>query len=531
MVAQLLALIPDFVLGVSGTMGSPVSTLKYGGVALSAAANFSASMVDTEANEHTYRASLHGTLGNYQRRAQEWLQQAQLASIEVQQVTKQLAAAGLRLAISAQEIRNHDLQAANAREVDEFMRDKYSNRELYDWMIGQSSAVYFRAYQLAYDVAKRAERAFRYELGLTDSNYIQFGYWDSLKRGLFAGEHLASDLKRMEVAYLELNKREYEITRHVSLVSLDPGALIALKALGQCEVELPEWLFDLDFPGHFMRRVKSVSLTIPCVVGPYTNLNCKLTLLRSSIRLTSVASGSYPQNLQSDDPRFKVTFGISEAIATSHGQNDSGLFELNFRDERYLPFEGSGVISRWRIELPPDSNQFDLMSISDVILHVKYTAREGGDVLANKARAALNDLFKSSDGDPVLKRVFSVRHEFAGQLAQYRVGWARYLTEWAAADSGNKPAAPELRLDVAGKFPYFVRKRPISVNGSRIYVTQSDGKLQGVTVPTDLTSPWPTVTLTSVSDSTTAIDTPSVTLSFDPVKIEDLLVLCAYTIG
>jgi hypothetical protein len=29
---------------------------------------------------------------------------------------------------------------------------------------------------------------------------------------------------------------------------------------------------------------------------------------------------------------------------------DAGMFELNFRDERYLPFEGAGAISEWRLE-------------------------------------------------------------------------------------------------------------------------------------------------------------------------------------
>ena len=37
----------------------------------------------------------------------------------------------------------------NAANVDEFMRDKYTNRELYDWMVGQLSAVYFQSYRLA----------------------------------------------------------------------------------------------------------------------------------------------------------------------------------------------------------------------------------------------------------------------------------------------------------------------------------------------------------------------------------------------
>jgi len=41
-------------------------------------------------------------------------------------------------------------------------------------------------------------------------------------------------------------------------------------------------------------------------------------------------------------------FGAREAIATSTGQNDAGLFLLDLNDERYLPFEYAGAVSRWR---------------------------------------------------------------------------------------------------------------------------------------------------------------------------------------
>jgi Tc toxin complex TcA C-terminal TcB-binding domain len=56
------------------------------------------------------------------------------------------------------------------------------------------------------------------------------------------------------------------------------------------------------------------------------------------------------------------------------------VFELSFRDERYLPFEGAGAISRWSLELFSDAQnpdfgkplrQFDYGSISDAVLHVK----------------------------------------------------------------------------------------------------------------------------------------------------------------
>jgi hypothetical protein len=67
------------------------------------------------------------------------------------------------------------------------------------------------------------------------------------------------------------------------------------------------------------------------------------------------------------------------------------MFELSFKDERYLPFEGTGAVSRWRLELPTAINQFDYDTISDVIVHVKYTAREGGFTLKSLAEAALTD--------------------------------------------------------------------------------------------------------------------------------------------
>ena len=66
----------------------------------------------------------------------------------------------------------------------------------------------------------------------------------------------------------------------------------------------------------------------------------------------AVWAASTAATRRDDDTRFRDNVGAIQSIATSSGQNDSGLFELNFRDERYLPFEGAGAISQWHIELP-----------------------------------------------------------------------------------------------------------------------------------------------------------------------------------
>jgi hypothetical protein len=93
-----------------------------------------------------------------------------------------------------------------------------------------------------------------------------------------------------------------------------------------------------------MRRIKLVSLAIPCITGPYTIVSCTLTLHKHETCIKS--------DLSADS--LKETFGIVQSIATSSAQNDSDTFKLNFRDERYLPFEDAGAISQWYIELPTE---------------------------------------------------------------------------------------------------------------------------------------------------------------------------------
>ena len=61
-------------------------------------------------------------------------------------------------------------------------------------------------------------------------------------------------------------------------------ALLMLKETGECFIELPEVIFDLDYLGHYRRRIKSASLTIPCIIGPHTNLSCTLTLMENRFR-------------------------------------------------------------------------------------------------------------------------------------------------------------------------------------------------------------------------------------------------------
>ncbi len=58
-----------------------------------------------------------------------------LAEKENDQIDKQIAAAEIRNQISQKELENHDLQRTNSQAIDEYMRSKFSNQELYNWMV------------------------------------------------------------------------------------------------------------------------------------------------------------------------------------------------------------------------------------------------------------------------------------------------------------------------------------------------------------------------------------------------------------
>jgi hypothetical protein len=272
----------------------------------------------------------------------------------------------------------------------------------------------------------------QHELGDQELSYLQFGYLSG-KEGLLAGEKLWFDLKRMEVAYQDLNRRELELTKHISLAQVDPLALVRLRRTGRCVVTFPEALFDLDGPGHYFRRIRSVAVSIPCVTGPYTGVNCTLTLLKSTIRsLPLLQEGRYERIKSGDDPRFSDYYGTMQSIVTSSGQNDAGLFEANLRDERYLPFENSGVESEWQLELPAnpmigDPAQFDYATISDVVVTFRYTARPGGSALRQGALAELKRLIGAAAAAGSV-RLLSVRHEFPDAWARF-TGPARSATD------------------------------------------------------------------------------------------------------
>ncbi|XXY16740.1 hypothetical protein WME88_51745 [Sorangium sp. So ce216] len=402
----------------------------FGGQNISSATQAFAHAARGIADRLNFEARRASRIDAFARRERDWAFQSNLAAGEINQILKQVRAAQIRQYVAERELESHRLQMKHAEEVEHFLNEegadkngKRTNKALYAWMKREVKGLYASSFQLAFDAARKAERALQRELGDPELRYLQYGYLAG-NEGLLAGERLFLDVKRMEMAYHDLNRREYELTKTISLLQVDPMALIELRRTGRCTAKIPEELFDMDGPGHYFRRIKTVAVSIPCVAGPYAGVHCTLTLLKSSIRKTPVLRDGVYAREGAEDDRFDDHFGSLQSIVTSAAQNDSGLFETNLRDDRYLPFESSGVVSEWQLALPAnpsarDPAQFDYDTVSDVLLHVRYTAREGGALLRNAAVTHLKEAIAAAQAAGSV-RLFSARHDFPTEWASFQ---------------------------------------------------------------------------------------------------------------
>ena len=78
------------------------------------------------------------------------------------------------------------MSIAQSKEMQEFLTKKFDTQELYSWIAGRVSTLYFQAYKLALDAALAAQSAYRYEL-VRDDTFVNFDYWDNLRQGLDGG--------------------------------------------------------------------------------------------------------------------------------------------------------------------------------------------------------------------------------------------------------------------------------------------------------------------------------------------------------
>ena len=326
-----------------------------------------------------------GLYEQYRRRQQEWTQAHEQAKLEATQIEAQLAVYNEQHKATQLQLRQAQTALNQTKATHDFLlsSNRFSKSQTYDWLNSKFAGFYHTAYTTALSLCQAAEACWQYELGDFAQNFIHPGAWNATYRGLGAGEELKTSLQQMHGKYLQNNKRDLEIRKTVSLKDLkakDPASTVnktwaeiktALQTTGACEFELTQKMFDDDYDGqnHYLRRIKTISMSLPVTLGPYQDIRAVLNQSYSKVEM-SATTGNFKENLRA-----------SQQIALSHGVDDNGMFQLNFQDERYLPFEYTGAVSRWSLVFPnAEAQKAVLDSLNDIIVHVSYTARQGGSL-------------------------------------------------------------------------------------------------------------------------------------------------------
>lgn len=334
----------------------------------------------------------------FNRRNQEWSFALEQAKLELSQIDVQLKTYAEQNRVTRLQLVQTQTALAQAKATYEILSKRFCNAQLYQWLNGQFSTFYFQAYDMTHSLCLAAQACWQYERAEWDITFIQNTLWNYQYRGLAAGEALKLNLLQMNAAYLKNNSRALEISKTVSLRGLydkEQKTMETLRAQnsqstdapkeatknkewtklqsqlkteGTVDFELTEALFDADYPGHYQRRIKSISVSLPATLGPYEDIRATLTQTYNMIQFSEKSEDKI-ENLH-----------VNEQIALSNGLNDNGLFTLNFdNDERYLPFEYTGVVSRWQLAFPNHADQTSLLdSLTDIIVHVRYTAKRAG---------------------------------------------------------------------------------------------------------------------------------------------------------
>jgi len=436
-------------------VGSPFA-MKFGGVELNTTVYRFANSATAVAKGLTAAAGSIGLEANLERRAEGWRHQRQLADHDVKQIDRQIIAAQIRLEIANHALALHEKSIEQMDEFLELSDGKFSNFGFYTWMSTQLRRIQRSAYQNALALARMAEQAFRFERGDETSAGLAPTYWDASHSGLLSGEQLLIDLQNLERRYVETNYRSLEVDQTFALSQIAPDALIALRENGECTFKVDELFFNLFYPGHYKRRIRAVRLTIPSITGPYVNVSATLTLDRSWIRTTPTPGA----------PLVEVPPRRSVSVATSTAQNDAGVFELSFRDERYMPFEGAGAISQWVLTLPKTFRQFDYQTMNDVIVSISYTAEQDGALRdrVEADNAALEGSIRQYLATHPIARVFSLRQDFSSAFAQLL----------------HSPLATEVRIEITTRhFPMFIANLPIVVSRSALLLRTAKGVVAG----------------------------------------------------
>ncbi len=368
--------------------------------------------LSTQASILSTQASIAAQMASFQRRAQEWAFQSQLAGFDISIANQQIKIADDNVRIVTQEREVAVLNSDHAQVALDFIKNKFTNAELYNFMGTVLERSYSYMLNLSTAIARTAESQLYFERQDQSGPFILDDYWETPssgftsgsagsavdRRGLTGSARLTVDITRLDQYAFDTAKRKLQMTKVISLAQNFPSEFQQFKQTGVFNFELTNKQFDYDFPGHYLRLINSVRTTVVGLLPVYDQIKATLTAGSTSY---TVIGGTVFQKI----PIKRLEL---DSVALTGANNATGLFELQpTQGELLNPFEGMGIESRWEFKMPQFSNRIDYTNIADILITVDYTAFDSFQYRTQ----VLQDL----DNSLSFNRGFSFKNNFPDQ--------------------------------------------------------------------------------------------------------------------
>jgi hypothetical protein len=396
--------------GSGGLLGTGIGGGLAGVAIVGGLAAFRAGAVK-DLNNAESSAQINSANASFERRRQEWELQRQLAESDIAIGQQQVALAQTHTDVARQEESISRTQHEQAQATVDFLAHKFTSAELYAWMSGVLGGAYNYFLQQATAVAQLAQHQLGFERQETPPAFIKADYWNVTddaaapagaesaqpdRQGLTGSVRLLQDITRLDQFAFDTNRRKLQLAETFSLARLFPLEFQQFRESGRLPFAMPMSLFDRGFPGHYLRLIKRVRMSIVALVPPVQGV--RATLITSGISRVVTGGDVFQSIIVRRDP---------ELIAFTSPNNATGLIELEPETGMLLPFESMGVDTNWELQLPKAANPFDYRSISDVLFTVEYTALQD----FSYRRQVIQRLEDTVSAE----RVFSLRDHFADQ--------------------------------------------------------------------------------------------------------------------
>jgi hypothetical protein len=389
----------------TGVNAGVTNTFSIGTSPSGEASSIAAALASLAGAKSTQAQSLL-TQAGIERAKMEWELQKRVAEEDVLIGDQQVRVAQAHVGVAQAELHVAQMQVDNAEAVINFLGAKFTNVELYNWMSGVLGGVYRYFLQQATAMAMLAQNQLAFERQQPTPNFILTDYWQPSsqsgsagpnRRGLTGSARLLEDIYQLDQYAFKTDQRKLNLTHTFSLAQLDPIKFQQFRDSGVLQFDTSMHWFDEAFPGHYLRLIKRVRISVIALIPPVQGIRA---MLRTRTGFTRVVIGgdAFKEAIIRRDP---------EMIALSAPSGATGVFELDAQSEMLLPFEGMGVAASWVLEMPKAANYFDYRTIADVLFSIEYTALNSFDYR--------DQVIKRLNANVGADRAFSLRGEFADQ--------------------------------------------------------------------------------------------------------------------